>query len=430
MSFIQRTNDVHFRNARCTPTKPRAPPPPPRSTTPYNAFRQDPQRKFGSTQITESTRDKAMRQSKDAQRAMPKYDTMQTERRNRLEGLVGFPTSSRLPAPRHSPRLKSTDLPNSQKFAKKWEGPLGFDDVKRNEKKSRQMYSNSERVAEIRAQRAKGIRSRAERSKPFRQAGSSRMSLRKMGAPNFDAPAAPSAPRTQELSCHYTSSGREQLSGKARSTTPTTSLDLRGAASSFKAPSRNRKTGRRAFTLSRGGIAPDQNQGVHSLLPNVANQEKVKKDERAKMLRQRHAPDLSRLYGAMTPDRQVLLKEEHAREKKEHTNLHGKLGEGHLKDLHVRETVMDQTSNHNVDLLSGVFKTLDIDGSGFIDIVELQRGLDMLKLDSTSGSVRKFMKRARDIDEKKRRRIKGKPLTEHLRFFILALEKMSHLLQM
>ena len=105
----------------------------------------------------------------------------------------------------------------------------------------------------------------------------------------------------------------------------------------------------------------------------------------------------------MTPSRDIITQEESLREHAPHINVHGKLGDGHLVDLHLRETIMNQDSKHNIDMLSGVFKSLDVDQSGLIDIVELQRGLKMLQLDSTKGSVDTFMRRAQKIDEERGR---------------------------
>lgn len=347
-----------------------------------------------------------MREAVDGQRSNPKYDTMRKDRRNRLEGLAGYQASSRPDPPRRAPRLTKDGVAPGQGYAKKWEGPLGFDDVKRNEKKSNQMSQARDRVNAIRSQRAKGIRSRHERSRPLRQVGASRLSQspRKLGAPTWQEPGPPPAPKAR-LTCQFTSSGRSQVMGKARSTTPRNSLDMRGAESSFKTNGRDVSTGRRALTLSRGGMNPELNpRGVHSLLPIVVNEESIKKQKRIKVRNQRNTPDPGRIFGAMTPDREVLAREEHNREASPRVNTRGKLGEGHLSDLHLRETIMNQNTKHNIDLLSGVFKSLDVDQSGLIDIVELQRGLDMLQLDSSKGSVETFMQRAREIDKDRGRK--------------------------
>lgn len=409
MSFIQRTNDVHFRNGKCTPSKPAPPPPPARSVTPYNAFRQDPQRKFASTKLSGATREMAMREAKDGQRRNPKYDTMREDRRHRLEGLAGYQPSTRPDPPRHAPRLTKDGVAPGQGYAKKWQGPLGFDDARQQGRTSNQMAQTRDRVNAIRAQRAKGIRSRHEKNRPLRQIGASRLSQspRNLGPPTWKEPGPPKAPKTR-LTCQFTTSGRSQLMGKARSATPRNSLDMRGAEASFKTDSRNISTARRALTLSRGGMNPEINpQGVHSLLPIVVNEEELKKQKRIRVRSQRHTPDPERIFGAMTPERQVLLKEERSRENPTNGKSRMKLGDGHLKDLHLRETLMDQKSKHNIDLLSGVFKTLDVDQSGFIDVVELQRGLAMLQLDSTKGSVDTFMERARIIDKKRGRETKS-----------------------
>ena len=347
-----------------------------------------------------------MREAVDGQRSNPKYDTMRKDRRNRLEGLAGYQASSRPGPPRRAPRLTKDGVAPGQGYAKKWEGPLGFDDVKRNEKKSNQMSEARDRVNAIRSQRAKGIRSRHERSRPLRQVGASRLSQspRKLGAPTWQEPGPPPAPKAR-LTCQFTSSGRSQVMGKARSTTPRNSLDMRGAESSFKTNGRDVSTGRRALTLSRGGMNPELNpRGVHSLLPIVVNEESIKKQKRIKVRNQRNTPDPGRIFGAMTPDREVLAREEHNREASPRVNTRGKLGEGHLSDLRLRETIMNQNTKHNIDLLSGVFKSLDVDQSGLIDIVELQRGLDMLQLDSSKGSVETFMQRAREIDKDRGRK--------------------------
>jgi hypothetical protein len=413
MSFIQRTNDVHFRNGKCTPTKPRPPPPPARSVTPYNAFRQDPQRKYASTKLSGATRIKAMREAKDAQRNNPKYDTMREDRRNRLEGLAGYQASSR-PGPRpgpprRAPRLAKDGVAPGQGYTKKWEGPLGFDDVKRADKNSSQMAETRDRVNAIRAQRAKGIRSRHERSRPLRQAGASRLSQspRDLGAPTWQEPGPPSAPKAR-LTCQFTSAGRSQIVGKARSATPRNSLDMRGAEASFKSSGRNISTARRTLALSRGGMNPELNpQGVHSLLPIVVNEAEIKKQKRIRVRNQRNTPDPGRIFGAMTPDREVLTRGERERKASPHENTRGKLGEGHLNDLHLRETIMNQKTKHNIDLLSGVFKTLDVDQSGLIDVVELQRGLAMLQLDSSKGSVDTFLRRAQKIDDESGREVQS-----------------------
>ncbi len=442
MSFIKKTNDVHFRHNRCTPTQPLKPPKASRSITPYNAFKSDPERKYGSTELSNVTRNKTMAIAKEAQRNIPKYDTMRTDRRNRLEGLAGYGPSERPGPPRGAPPpAPGSQLPG-MKFAKKWEGPLGFEASSNAQKLDRTtLVQNKERVAAIRAQRAKGVRSRTEPSKPLRGRDQSigGMSPRRTPQGRGRSPRAPRSNSTLSSNgrsprdVSFTSSGRSQLMGQSRSTTPGNSLDMRGSENSFNAKGarNNSSDKRRNVTLSRGGIAPELNQGVDSLLPMVRSEPSDPSGKRKPTTQKRgqgHKPQLNQVYGDQSTNTNgqpylspTILQAASRSPRNQRNSIDGmqtKLFGGHLKDVSndrwklvqrdQRAAAMNPETKHNTDMISGVFEMLDTDGSNFIDQVELQRGLKALQLNSTKGAVETFVERADQLDKQNGREHKRK----------------------
>jgi len=440
MSFIKRTNDAHFRHNRVTPTQPLKPPGPARSITPYNAFKSDPQRKYGSTELSGATRSSTMKKAKDAQRNIPKYDTMRTDRRNRLEGLAGYVSSERPGPPRGAPPPPPGAALPGMKFAPKWEGPLGFEASSNGQKLNRtKLQQSKDRVATIRAQRAKGIRSRAEPSRPLRGADQSiggmspRTPIQSRRSPR--APRSGSTNGRSPRDVSFTSSGRKQLMGNSRSTTPGNSLDMRGSTHSFDESGARMNTGRRGLTLSRGGIVPGLNQGVTSLLPIVLNEPKDPSGKRKPTTQKRgqgHVPEPEKVFGEQSLNTQgqphlspKILAAAARSPRNQRNSIDGtktKLFGGHLKDtdnefaLRIqrdqRASAMDPETKHNHDMISGVFEMLDTDGSNFIDQVELQMGLKDLQLNSTLGAVETFVERAAQLDKQKGRHNKRKLLVQ------------------
>ena len=438
MSFIKKTNDVHFRHNRCTPTQPLKPPGPARSVTPYNAFKADAQRKFGSNSLTKDARRDTMDQVKDAQRQLPKYDTMRTDRRNRLEGLAGYGPSERPGPPRGAaPPLPGAPLPGT-KYAPQWEGPLGYKASANSQKLDRKKLAlSSTRVADIRASRAKGVRSRLNPNHPVRPSDQNFAGMR--SSPRKDSPSySPRAPRSGSSNAagrsprdtSFTSSGRNQLLGKSRSVTPRNSLDMRGSENAFNELGiRPPPTARRKITLSRGGIAPGMNQGVASLLPFVENE--MQGDGKRKPLTQKrgqgHRPIVDDVFGEQTTNakgesfvKTKILDAAKSSTLNRRNSIDGKktkLFGGHLKDVEndrwmllqrdQRSSAMNAETGHNHDMITGVFEMLDSDASNFIDAVELQQGLGALKLNNTKGAVDLFTKRAKEIDQKLGRENKG-----------------------
>jgi hypothetical protein len=396
MSFVKKTNDVHFRHNRCTPTQPLKPPKPMRSITPYNAFKSEPQRKFGSTDLSQITRNSTMRGALDAQRSLPKYDTMRVDRRNRLEGLAGYVPSERPEIPRGAPPIAPGITPSSLKFAPKWEGPLGFEASANGQKLPRRQLNNSaDMMATIRAQRAKGNRSRNESNRPLRGKNQSiggmsprtpETGRRSIRGRSPRAPLSESSRSPRDV-VKFTSSGRDQLRGKVRSSTPRNSLDMRGSENSFNGSDARAKTGRRALTLSRGGIAPNINQGVTSLLPFVSDENGNKRGPKNKRGSGVQL-NTDQVYGAQHTNNHgepylspKILAAASRSPRNRNNSVDGsktKLFGGHLKNpddnrwlllqRDARLKTMDPDTKHNRDMISGVFEMLDNDGSNFIDV--------------------------------------------------------------
>eukprot|EP00944_MAST-04C_sp_MAST-4C-sp1_P007970 g7970.t1 len=65
-----------------------------------------------------------------------------------------------------------------------------------------------------------------------------------------------------------------------------------------------------------------------------------------------------------------------------------------INNVQHTEAELKQKDEMNVELMKKVFNMLDGDRSGHIDAAELQRGLELLQVDSTIGSVKQIMKKA------------------------------------
>ena len=94
-------------------------------------------------------------------------DTMRVDRRNRLEGLAGYASTERPGPPRGAPPIAPGAALPGMSFAPKFAGPLGFTANSQNVQR-RSLTQSADVVAAIRAQRAKGNRSRNEQSNPLR----------------------------------------------------------------------------------------------------------------------------------------------------------------------------------------------------------------------------------------------------------------------
>ena len=338
-----------------------------------------------------------MQDAQDAQRTIPKYDTMRVDRRNRLEGLAGYNSSERPGPPRGAPPpLPGTSLPG-MKFAPNWQGPLGYEGSANGQKLTRRSLAQSaDVVAKQRMARAKGVRSRNESSHPLRGKDqniggmsprtptSGRRSIR---GKSPRAPNSGSANGRSPRDVLFTTQARQQLSGKARSSTPGNSLDMRGSENAFNEKGAKIPAGRRTLTMSAGGIAPDLNGGVPSLLPFVLEEHVNKKIPKHKRGSGTHI-DKGQVYGSQKMNTHgqpylnpTILSAAAQSPRNRNNSVDGrqtKLFGGHLKDVDndrwkliqrdARMKTVDPTTKHNHDMISGVFEMLDNDGSNFIDV--------------------------------------------------------------
>lgn len=358
MSFVQRDNDVNFRMMRCTPTGDRRQPPPPKLPAPHNAFKSSP-RKPGPSK---SRLAKTAKLSTTARQRMPLYNSMGDTRRERLEGIAGV---KRVPAvlpgnrPPMPPKPPSYDSPN-----KLVQTHIG--------------KSPGDTIRDIRAARARGNRSVGKKSRTpnLIHRGTFGMTNDKLKdvMKTKDAPRMPKRSITPKKIRNMTMP--PQRAGTADPTERTIRVKQKDDLLS---------------------IVKDHDyqgvQGKDRFLPS-------------KKLWRKGTPSLKTVKHAILDPREGYEGKPKPKPKK--TRLGGeerKIPEKIYRNTSPILTTKVNNVKHsaeelkkkdemNSELMRKVFNMLDGDRSGQIDAAELQRGLEMLQVDSTIGSIKSIMKKA------------------------------------
>jgi len=438
MAFIQKLNDVHFRHNRCTPTGERSKPGTPRVPTPYNAFTKEVPKKFS---VPVDTLERATKGVLKSAEESPVYFTMRGDRRRRLEKRAGLQSA---PEPARPARISGGVVPTPPPRAppkrhgfkdspRKWMGPVGFKKERPDSRATLDAMRASMRTArekrdadsgEARAARRKQ-RDMSERGVEDLKGGARSMDLRAaLNSPRRTKSAKRSqrptmSPSPGTLTSHADNlmpfvrnrasssagagdgsgngaAGKKERQSKGgneamfRPTTPQRKVenlklteemrtkDSSGRVSPLTSPKRKDSKGRRQ--ISGPGYGRVNHTGKALTMPSL---EKVGESyDSSKLAKEEYLPQRD---NTRRSESGIPLKKE----------VTSKIGNGLSSDGH--SAVSGQEINF--DIVRKVFSILDSDKSGELDVVELQQGLQMLKLNSTKGAVREMLKRAQLIKD-------------------------------
>lgn len=358
MSFIQRDNDVNFRMMRCTPSGDRRQPPPPKLPAPHNAFKSSP-RKPGPTKSQLAA---TAKQSTSARQRMPLYNSMGDTRRERLEGIAGV---KRVPAVLPGNRPPMPPKPPSFASPKK----IVHTHIGK---------SPGDTIRDIRAARARGSRSvnKKSRTPTLINRGTFGMTNEKMSEviKTKDAPKMPSRSITPKVIKDMTMP--PQRTGTADPTRRSIKVKPKDDLLSIvKTHDYQGDKGKERYLPSkklwRKGT-PSLDTVKHGILDTQAGYEGKPKPKQKKTRlggEERKIPE--KIYRNTSPILTTKV-----------NNITHSVDELKKKD------------EMNTELMRKVFNMLDGDRSGHIDAAELQRGLELLQVDSTIGSIKSIMKKA------------------------------------